>query len=657
MRVESTSLNPSPTSVRLTKVALLGTISLGLIVLFSGCAPRGAADPTVRPIAYDPAVIDAEITFNEKRVARDPSGAIGWALLSGAYLQRAKESDSLEYAMLAEEAARRSLKIRTRANATAALKLSHALVEQHRFLDSLDALELALKLSPNDEQILRTRCDLLLELGRYDDAKRQFAMLKEPLTDPGGLALSARFEELGGRHEQALAMYQKAAQLSRHNASMTAQEAAWFLVKYGNALLTANRASDAKQSFDEALQLYAKSYKALLGLGRANCVLGNIDAAIKNLVDCLAVADSLDARSLLVSLYDLNADSAHSQEQIKLAIASQSLSTPDVQIAIESGKLVSTIKGGKPLSVVDVMHSDGPGVLPHIHAPLPAKDGPGVKQSHTHNRQFAMFLADHKLNIETAVHLAEEDFRSRQDVLAFDTVGWSYLNAGLVPEAQIFLEKAASFGTDDARINFHLGKVYSVMGDERAMQQLQRATSGLLLPEQIQEIANLSASQGDGDDAKKQISYAYRSWSKAYVANDIPGMLALLAPEYVLKTLSKVFDLAGYTAILRSRRDPNIKILDSNTIILALSYVQNKATIHALERIDQAQTLAGKTTAVVHIHEYEDVWVKAAGGWKLTSTTTLVERTLRSPNDSASPPQIRQLLQSSARVSTTLYTR
>src|SRR5579862_2490226 len=65
---------------------------------------------------FDPLQKDRDVAFHEGRVKRDPKGAIGWAMLSGAYVNRSRESDSYADAVKGEMAARRSLALRTKGN-------------------------------------------------------------------------------------------------------------------------------------------------------------------------------------------------------------------------------------------------------------------------------------------------------------------------------------------------------------------------------------------------------------------------------------------------------------------------------------------------------------------------------------------------------------
>src|SRR5689334_10658802 len=90
---------------------------------------------------YDATQAQKLVAFHAARVRRDPEGAIGYALLAGAYLQRGRETGDVADAVKAEQAARRSLKIRERGNAQALSLLASSLLTQHRFREALAAAE------------------------------------------------------------------------------------------------------------------------------------------------------------------------------------------------------------------------------------------------------------------------------------------------------------------------------------------------------------------------------------------------------------------------------------------------------------------------------------------------------------------------------------
>src|SRR5882724_2590198 len=116
------------------KLTLYVLAILAVIAMMIRTVPHAEAASPLAPVghrAYDPDLATKEVAFNEARVKRDPGGAIGWRQLASAYLAAGREKDSSELAKKAEAAAEKSLAVRTPRNASAAVILSEALLEQH----------------------------------------------------------------------------------------------------------------------------------------------------------------------------------------------------------------------------------------------------------------------------------------------------------------------------------------------------------------------------------------------------------------------------------------------------------------------------------------------------------------------------------------------
>ena len=170
------------------------------------------------------------------RVKRDPGGAIGWRQLASAYLLAGRQTDSQDLAKKSEEAAKKSLSIRTMRNAGAPVILSEALLEQHRFHDALAACQKSLEIEPGNDFAERTITDIYFEIGRYDEARKMIGKHPEWSEDPGGLAILARQQELTGRSDIAMVSLKKAIVLADGQSDVSATTLSWFYIKYGDLL-------------------------------------------------------------------------------------------------------------------------------------------------------------------------------------------------------------------------------------------------------------------------------------------------------------------------------------------------------------------------------------------------------------------------------------
>src|SRR5579862_6934110 len=148
--------------------------------------------------AYDAARKDREVSFHEGRVRRDPGGAIGWSMLSGAYLARARENDSYVDATRSESAARKSLSLRLKGNLGGQTRLINALLQEHRFLDALSVCEKALSLWGHEASLTQLHADILIELGRYDEALKVIKGVPDAFEGPSGKAVIAHLASIQG---------------------------------------------------------------------------------------------------------------------------------------------------------------------------------------------------------------------------------------------------------------------------------------------------------------------------------------------------------------------------------------------------------------------------------------------------------------------------
>ena len=358
-------------------VVASGWIAIGMLYRKASAAPALRLFPVVHA-KYDPAKIDRDIAFNEARVARDEKGAIGWQLLSGAYLARSRESDSDRFAWKAEDAARRSLTLRVRRNQAAWTKLIQSLLEQHRFQDALAETDRGLVEYPDDVPLKRERADILVEIGRLDEAKAVLARL--PMTNGGAESapISARIASLRGDHAEAIALYRRTMEIVAKNYATPEAGLAWYLTKIATEQEAMGDLNTAKTSYDESLRMYPKSYKAWLGEARLAMARKAYPAAIDACGETLKIAYSLDAVAVR----------ADAQQALgRTAEAEKGYAEVRAMYRAECATFDGEGKGG-PLHVKPI------------------------------DRQFATFAATHHRFEKEALAAARRDHRNRPDRIA-----------------------------------------------------------------------------------------------------------------------------------------------------------------------------------------------------------------------------------------------
>ena len=81
-----------------------------------------------------------------------------------------------------------------------------------------------------------------------------------------------------------------------------------------------------------------------------------------------------------------------------------------------------------------------------------------------HNRDLAIFYADHNLKLAEALDLAQKELEVRHDVYTWDALAWALYKNGKLTDAASASEKAMRFGTRDSLILFHAGMIAEGLG-------------------------------------------------------------------------------------------------------------------------------------------------------------------------------------------------
>lgn len=417
-------------------------LTLGILIVAAiGCAPRSVNPDTTalaRP-AYDPTLAAKDVEWNEGRVQRDPKGAIAWSQLSASYLNLARQTHDNSLALKAEDAARKSLAIRTTNNANAAVRLAKSILEQHRFQDALIADEQAMKIDPKDSGAHELHAEILAEVGRYDEAWGDYKKFNLSGTGLNGLSLRARLLEIDGKPDEAEVFLQEAVREADHDWDMSREANAWFHLKLGSLLWNEGKIEDAATQFRIAVDTNPRDFKSMGGLAKVEVAKGNLDAAKEWAEKSAAVVPSVEVAALLEDLAIREDDS---ERAAKYATMVDEISHPDVYNFLRD----------------------------------PSKAPTGATKAHTHDRLYAVYCADHQKSLPDALVAAQKDLKSRQDIYAYDTLAWVLHQMGRDQEAKPAMEKALARGTLDAKMFYHAGMIDAALGNsDLARKQLSRA--------------------------------------------------------------------------------------------------------------------------------------------------------------------------------------
>ncbi len=355
-------------------------------VLSSPAQAQGFVPEPVVHEAYDPEKIDFNIRFHEGRVERDPKGAIGWKMLGDAYLARCRESDDDEFAWKAEDAARKSIALRSKLNPKAYNLLVNSLLEQHRFQDAVVQARENIARFPDDADAKRLLVDTLIEVGRIDEAK--VALNDIPNDDnPISTIVAARIARAEGNSQRAAELFKRSLAKMMDSRGVAQPTLGWVHQQLAACFEAQGDLIGADREYSQALVFSPRSYKATLGKARVAMKTKRPAEAADWATKTLDIANSLEAVAILGDVAAVQGDKELAQRQYGKV---RQMYLDEVARFEELGK-----GGAFKVRPID--------------------------------RQFATFAATHKMFVSDAKPAAERDRSNRPDPQANAT--WAQLEA------------------------------------------------------------------------------------------------------------------------------------------------------------------------------------------------------------------------------------
>lgn len=271
------------TTAHTTAFCLLTTLLLGEAWASPPVPGESTQTTTDVPSTADDSAT-ALMRFLEARVRRDPENAGANARLAEAYLQRLRETGSIDYLDLALRAARAALaSVPSSRNTTGLVSLSRAEFASHDFAAARDrALEL-IKLDPGKGYYYVLLSDALLELGDYEASEaalQTMARLEDRLTIEGETRLARhallRGDVSGGQRHllNALAL--------EHNLPDPPREGiAWSEWQSGEYAFSSGDYENAERHYGDSLATFPDYFNALASMGRVRAARGDLKSAIE----------------------------------------------------------------------------------------------------------------------------------------------------------------------------------------------------------------------------------------------------------------------------------------------------------------------------------------------------------------------------------------
>jgi len=402
----------------------------------------------------------------QSRVQRNPKDPATYSALGAAFLQRARETGDVEDFQLAEQSLQKSLDLDNAdfAAEPAFSAMAAVCMGEHRFSDAVTYAQNALALGSGDLSSFAIAGDANADMGEYERAAVAYSRLDisgESATQPNNVYVrdsrTSYLKFVSGDTAGAIRLMQSAVAAGTE-ARLPAENLAWLYFELGEYESQAGDVAAADRAYLAALNTHPGDYRALAGLGKLRGNQGRYAEAIKLYQSAIAVVPMPIFVAELGDLYS---------------------KTGNLEEARKQYQLVQYI-----------------GLLGHINQVL-------------HNRDLALFYADHDIKLDESLTLAHKEFEVRHDIYTWDALAWALYKNGKYQEASDAMENSLRPGTRDALLFFHAGMIAGKLGQTvQARDRLQQALSinphfhviyADVARQQLkvlQEQAGLTASQG-----------------------------------------------------------------------------------------------------------------------------------------------------------------
>jgi tetratricopeptide (TPR) repeat protein len=352
-------------------------------------------------LAEERRIREADIAFFERRIERDPTGALDLVRLGGLLLARYRETGDEQDLEAAESAARRSLRNRLQRNAAAEQLLTAALLGQHRFLEA-EAVARVLVTSAGDEgSAAAILGEVWLELGRYAAADSVFRSLLPRQYDPAIAPRLARWLELRGRPGEARRLLESARDAARQRPELTRADLAWYELRLGELALRYGARAEARRRLEAGLALVPDHWRLLAA--RARLALETGDAATAIALGDSSLARHLDPATLATvgDAWVIRRDRSRAEAYFR---------------ALESAARAP--RGG-------------------------------------FHRAWYLALLDHDRRVPEVLAAVRNDLETRPDIYGWDLLAWALYKSGQLPEAREAMARALDQGTSDPLLARH----------------------------------------------------------------------------------------------------------------------------------------------------------------------------------------------------------
>ena len=384
-------------------VLVLSVLALGGWSTERRAVARARAEANAES-AHEAEVRSADIAFFARRAERDPYGAGDRARLGNLLLSRARATGRFEDLVAAERQARASLEMRRGRNRGGALVLTNALMGQHRFRE---ALEEAGRLEAEDSTDLTIKSlvgEILLELGRYEEAGQRLEQIGTTTNLAAQMRL-ARWREVNGDLVGARKLLLDARERAGATFGLSREQRAWFELRVAEFALRYGRTAEASSALERGFAIAPDDYRLHAVAARVSLTQARWDDAADH------AGRSLDAHF----------------DPAALAILAQA----------ERGRGDSTAANEAVNAMVTAI-----------------KAQPGAW-----HRAWSLALLDEGRERDEVLAQARRDLEGRQDVYAWDLYAWALHRTGDEAGARSAMPHALATGIRDPLLLSHAAAI------------------------------------------------------------------------------------------------------------------------------------------------------------------------------------------------------
>ncbi len=356
-----------------------------------------------------PKSMDAQMKTYQELIKNDPQNVQAINKLAYVYIRRVRQTVDFSYNVSAEKLLRQALTIAPQ-NYDSLLYLAIVQMSQHRFAEARDLSLRAIAVNSYGSGAYGILGDAYYELGAYEQCVDAYDKMGDLKPGAPYYARASSYRTIAGDPEEAIEFMKEALEASNPE---DPEDYSWYLLQLGNLAFESGKTREAESYFQQSIQLNPVSYNAFAGLARVKAAQSDMEEAIALYEKAIAIVPMPEFAAALGDIYTSLDRRAEAEKQYALVEYIGKISKMNQEI---------------------------------------------------HNRQIALFYADHGRNLEEGLKLAQNEIAIRKDVYGYDTLAWCLYKNGRIEEAVSAIKEALRMKTRDAKLMYHAGMIYAAAG-------------------------------------------------------------------------------------------------------------------------------------------------------------------------------------------------